>query len=92
MFRLGSGLIIILAVAAGLLVGTLNADPVSLDLLWVQLEWPLGLLAMLFLATGVLLGLLLSWLMQVLPLKMRLRQAGKALAPANDKESGLNGD
>lgn len=81
MFRLGSVLVIILAIAAGLLVGTLNADRVELDLLWVQLHWPLGLQVMLFFAGGLLFGLLLSWMLQVLPLKLRLRQASRNQAP-----------
>lgn len=78
MFRLGTALVVILAIAAGLLVGTLNSDSVTLDLLWVQLSWPLGLTVLLFLAVGLLLGIAFTWFGKVLPLRMRLRKAQKA--------------
>ena len=57
------------------LVGTLNSDAVVLDLLLVQLEWPLGLLLLISLAAGLLAGLFLSWFTQVLPLRMKLRKS-----------------
>ncbi len=75
MYRLAFILVTLLAVAVGLLVGTLNSELVSLDLLWVQLEWPLGLIVLGAAATGLLLGLLLCWLFSVLPLRARLRKA-----------------
>lgn len=78
MFRIGSTLVAILAVALGLLLGTLNAERVELDLLWVRLHWPLGLQMGLALAAGVLLGMLLSFLWQVLPARMRLRRYRRA--------------
>ena len=84
MFRLGSALLVILAVALGLLIGSLNAERVSLDLLWVRLDWPLGLLIVAALALGVLLGLLLSYFLQVLPTRLSLRRqlrAGTAGTP-----------
>jgi len=70
--------VILLAVFLGLLVGTLNSDRVLLDLLWVQIEWPLGLVLLMAGAAGLLLGLLLTWLFSVLPLKARLRKASRA--------------
>jgi uncharacterized integral membrane protein len=65
---------VILAIALGLLTGTLNSDTVSVDLLWVQLDWPLGLLILCVLAIGLLLGLLLSWFFSILPLRAKLRK------------------
>jgi uncharacterized integral membrane protein len=74
MNRLLFGLLAVLAAGSGLLVGTLNSDRVTLDLLWVQLHWPLGLLLLIALASGILLGLLISYFAQVLPLRMKLRK------------------
>lgn len=76
MYRIAFILVTALAVALGLLVGTLNSDTVSLDLLWLQLNWPLGLILLTAGAAGLLLGLLLAWLFSILPLKARLRKAG----------------
>jgi uncharacterized membrane protein YciS (DUF1049 family) len=75
LYRIGFILIAVLAVALGLLVGTLNADPVHVDLLWVQLEWSLGLLMLAVFASGLILGLLLAWFFSILPLRARLRRA-----------------
>ena len=66
--------VIILAVALGLLVGTLNSGITQLDLLWLQLEWPLGLLILCAAAVGFLLGALFTWLFAVLPLRARARK------------------
>lgn len=74
MFRIAFWLVALLAVAIGLVVGTLNSEPVAVDLLWVQLQWPLGLALLSALFGGVLLGLLLAWLFSVLPLRARLRR------------------
>ena len=65
----------ILAVALGLMVGTLNSDLVNVDLLWVQLVWPLGLLILSAAALGLFLGLILAWFFSVLPLRSQLRKA-----------------
>lgn len=77
MYRIAFILVTILAVILGLLVGTLNSATVSLDLLWIQLEWPLGLILLAAGAAGLLLGLLLAWFFSILPLKTRLRKAGR---------------
>lgn len=77
MYRIAFILVTLLAVFLGLVVGTLNSAPVTLDLLWVQIEWPLGLVLLTAGAAGLLLGLLLAWLFSVLPLKARLRKAGR---------------
>lgn len=92
MFRLGSALVIILAGAAGLIIGTLNSERVTLDLLWVQLHWPLGLLALLFFAAGILLGLLIAYLLQVLPLRLRLRREQRHSESGNRVEVSTTDD
>ncbi len=71
-------IVITLAIATGLLVGTLNSDMVSVDLLWVQLEWPLGLLILSALSTGLFLGLGLAWFFTILPLRVQLRKLRNA--------------
>jgi uncharacterized integral membrane protein len=75
LYRVAFIIVTLLAVGFGLIVGTLNAEPVRVDLLWVQVEWPLGLVVVGACATGLLLGLLLAWLFSVLPLRARLRKA-----------------
>ena len=75
MYRIAFIIITALAVAAGLLIGTLNSAVVSLDLLWIQLEWPLGLICLCAAAVGLLMGLLLAWFFSILPLRARLRKA-----------------
>ncbi len=75
MHRLIFGLVSLAAITVGLLVGTLNSDQVRLDLLWVQLEWPLGLLLLLSLAVGLLLGMVMIYFSRVLPLRLKLREA-----------------
>jgi len=68
--------IAVLAVALGLVIGTLNSDTVEFVLPWVQLQWPLGLLILCVFAAGLLAGLLLSWIFGVVPLRFRLRKTG----------------
>lgn len=67
----------VLAIAAGVVAGVLNPQVVNVDLLWVQLSWPLGLTLICVLVLGVLIGLLLISLFIVWPLQMRLRKAEK---------------
>ena len=74
MYRVAFIVVAVLAVGFGLVVGTLNSEPVRLDLLWAQVEWPLGLVTVGACAAGLLLGLLLAWLFSVLPLRARLRK------------------
>lgn len=74
MYRLLFIIVVVLAVALGLLVGTLNSDLVRVDLLWVQLEWPIGLLLLSAAALGLFIGLLLAWFFSTLPLRSQLRK------------------
>lgn len=79
MKKLGFILVAGAAILIGLLVGTLNSSPVELDLLWVQLELPLGLAILLGFSLGILLGLSAIYLAGVLPLRLQLRKAQAAL-------------
>ncbi len=78
--KTGFYLVVIAAIALGLLVGTLNSTPVNLDLLWLQLELPLGLAILLGFTVGLLAGLAIIWLGRVLPLRLQLRKARNALS------------
>jgi uncharacterized integral membrane protein len=75
LYRIGFIIVAVLAIALGLLMGTLNSDTVGVDLLWVQLQWPLGLLILCVFAVGLLTGLLLIWFVSVMPLRARLRKS-----------------
>ena len=73
------------AVLAGLLIGTLNSDAVQLDLLWLQIEWPLGVIVVIGFSAGLLLGLAALYVIQVIPLKISLRrQKNQAAATSHE--------
>jgi len=75
LYRIGFIIVAVLAIALGLLLGTLNSDTVSVDLLWVQLQWPLGLLILCVFVVGLLGGILLAWFFGMMPLRARLRKS-----------------
>jgi len=74
LYRIIFIIVVTLAVFVGLLLGTLNAETVSVDLLWVQIKWPLGLLILSSAAAGFLLGIFLIWFFTILPLRVQLRK------------------
>jgi len=80
--------VMLLALALGLLVGTLNSELVAVDLLWLQLDWPLGLVILSAAALGLLLGLVLTWLFSVMPLRARLRRAQSISNPPGGLNNG----
>lgn len=65
---------LILAVATGLLIGMLNAEVVTLDVLFTTLQAPLGLIVMITFVSGLLIGVLALWSLRVLPLQFRLKR------------------
>lgn len=73
-YRIGFIILSLAAIALGLIVGTLNSDPVRVDLLWLQLEWPLGLVMLIALVIGLGVGIALTWLTTVLPARLRIRK------------------
>ena len=73
--KIGFILMATLAIVVGLLVGTLNSDPVQLDLLWVQFALPLGLAILLGFSLGLVSGLSILYFARVLPLRFQLRKA-----------------
>jgi uncharacterized integral membrane protein len=84
MYRFLFALAAVLALGAGVTIGALNAEAVSLDLLFLRLHWPLGLVVVAAFAAGLLAGVLATWLLRVLPLSVRERQLRKA-SPAPDE-------
>lgn len=94
MKKIGFILVAIAAIVVGLLVGTLNADPVHLDLLWVQFEIPLGLAILLGFSLGLVTGLSVIYFVRVLPLRLQLRKARASLIkqdnPGEQDTPGLN--
>ena len=91
MHRIGIYFLAALAVLFGLVVGTLNSERVNLDLLWVELEWPLGLIMVASLVVGLLLGVLAVWLARVLPLQLKLRNLRKKI-PSEEPASAPSED
>lgn len=77
MYRIAFLIVMVLAIALGLLVGTLNHQPVVTDLLWIQLHWPLGLVLLAALALGLVIGLALTWMFATMPLRMQLKKASR---------------
>jgi uncharacterized integral membrane protein len=74
------------------LVGTLNSDPVQLDLLWNQYQLPLGLVILLGFSLGLLTGLAVVYLSRVLPLRLQLRNARSRLSKQDSEELSLPDD
>lgn len=79
MKRIGFILMALAAIVVGLLVGTLNSNPVQLDLLWVQFELSLGLVILLGFSLGIVTGLSMLYFYRVLPLRLQLRKSRAAL-------------
>ncbi len=68
--------------AAGLVIGVLNTQPIVLKLLFTEIPTSSGVAIILSLLFGVLIGGLIVMATMVLPLYARLRKAGKAQASA----------
>jgi len=71
-----------IAVILGLLIGVFNAQRVELDIFWVQLDWPLGLLIVLAFVIGLLAGILALYVVRVWPMRMTIRNLRKIAPPA----------
>lgn len=65
-------LLLLIALCVGGLLGILNQSPTAIDLLFVQVQLPLGLALSLALVLGLFLGALGLWLFRVLPLRRQL--------------------
>lgn len=80
---------LILAVATGLLVGMLNAEVVTLDVLFTTLQSSLGLIVMITFVSGLLIGVLALWSLRVLPLQFRLKRLQR-IEQAQETVAGMN--
>ena len=69
--------LVLAAVVAGLVIGVLNPQTVTLDLLAISLNFPLGALVLAALAVGILLGLILAAVLFVLPSRLARRSQAK---------------
>ncbi|NIN59517.1 MAG: DUF1049 domain-containing protein [Xanthomonadales bacterium] len=92
MNRIGFVLAAAVAIALGLVLGTLNPEHTTLDLLWLRLEWPLGLLILCAFAGGLLLGVLGVWFAQVLPQRLKLARLQSRLERSGAGESQPDND
>jgi uncharacterized integral membrane protein len=85
---MGFYLVAIAAIVLGLLVGTLNSGLIQLDLLWIQLDLPLGLALLLGFSMGLIMGLGLLYFARVLPLRFQLRKArANSIRKENPREN-----
>ena len=88
MVRLIRFLIALLFVAAGVAVGALNPQPVSIDLGFAVLRGTLGLALLATLLVGALLGGMMLAASVILSLRRKLRrsrmQAASSVPPASD--------
>ncbi|MFL6592671.1 MAG: lipopolysaccharide assembly protein LapA domain-containing protein [Luteimonas sp.] len=76
-------------IALGVVVGALNAQPVTLDLAFASLHSTLGICILAALLLGVVLGGLVLTASVVLPLRQRLRTAtARRPSPASNGEIG----
>lgn len=76
-FRL---IIALLFLATGLLIGVLNTQPITLKLLFAQIETSSGVAIILSLLAGVIIGGLIAVATLVWPLYTKLRKANKQVA------------
>ncbi len=74
---------VLAAIVAGLVIGVLNAQVVSLDLVVFSPTLPLGALVLASLALGVLLGIVLTYVLFVLPGHLMRRKRSQ---PASDDQ------
>lgn len=91
MFRWLLIFLLIVAAAAGLAVGALNVDVVSLDFLVFELDLPLGGLVLLVFSSGLVAGLVLAWLLFFLPGRVRRSTRSRSNSKGNDLTSSPNG-
>lgn len=84
-FRL---IVALLFLAAGLLIGVLNTQPITLKLLFAQIETSSGVAIILSLLAGVIIGGLIAIATLVWPLYTKLRKANKQAATAPTAPAG----
>lgn len=63
--------VVLILLIGSVAVSSMNAGSVELNLYWYQFSLPLGFMLLLFVSTGLLFGLLLSWLLWTWPANKR---------------------
>lgn len=63
--------LVLLLLIGAIAVSSLNADPVTLNLYWLELNWPLGFTLLLCGTMGILAGLVIAWLYWIWPANRR---------------------
>ncbi|WP_159015868.1 lipopolysaccharide assembly protein LapA domain-containing protein [Cognatiluteimonas profundi] len=79
-------LVALSCLAVGIAIGALNAQPVALDMGFTTWHATLGVCVLVALLIGVLIGGLVISASVVLPLRRRLRLAGRPVADATAAE------
>lgn len=82
MFRWLLLILVLLAALAGLALGALNPDPVTVDLALAEWQAALGTMLAAALGLGVVLGLVLALILFVLPARLRRRPDSGRKEPA----------
>ncbi len=70
----------LLAFVAGLVIGVLNPQIVALDLIMFDLALPLGALVLAAMVSGLMLGLILTYVLFVLPGRLVRRKRAESSA------------
>jgi len=89
MMRLIRFLVALLCVAAGVVIGALNPQPVSIDLGFTSLPSTLGVCLLVALLLGALVGGLVLAVSVLLPMRQKLKRSGnRRNNPATTPSSG----
>jgi len=59
--------LVLMLLIVAIAISSMNAEGVSLNLHWYQLNWPLGFTLLLFSCFGVVFGILLGWMFWTWP-------------------------
>lgn len=60
-------ILVVLLLLVAVVISSLNADSVPLNLYWYQFDWPLGFTLLLFSCLSAVLGMMLAWLVWTWP-------------------------
>ncbi len=89
MNRLLTLLLILTFVAGGLFFGTLNETPVTVDLFFIQIQWPLALVVMSAFLTGIILSGTLVYFSMWFGVKRRIRSLKASQAKSAGESRSL---
>ncbi len=72
-------------------LGAANADPVVVDLLFISVAWPLGVVLVVTLGAGMVLAGVLLYFLQILPMSLQLRNYRRKFRQASDSHEMQQG-